>query len=76
MLAVGFVLSSQRVRMIPLEFELFFKATKNKDPDDNGKFRTFSKRRTKQTKMRRQRVESNDERHCRGNQKKTETSRR
>ena len=31
MLAVGFVLSSQRVRMIPLEFELFFKATKNKD---------------------------------------------
>jgi len=31
MLAVGFVLSSQRVKMIPLEFELFFKATKNKD---------------------------------------------
>jgi hypothetical protein len=30
MLGVGFVLSSQRVKMIPLEFELFFRATKNK----------------------------------------------
>lgn len=30
-LAVGFVFSSQRVKMIPLEFELFFKATKNKN---------------------------------------------
>jgi len=31
MLAIGFVLTSQRVKMIPLEVELFFRATKNKD---------------------------------------------
>jgi hypothetical protein len=31
MLAIGFVLGSQRVKMIPLEFQLFFRATKNRD---------------------------------------------
>lgn len=31
MLAIGFVLGSQRVRMIPLEFQLFIKAARCKD---------------------------------------------
>jgi hypothetical protein len=31
MLTVGFVLGSQRIKMIPVEFQLFYKATKNKD---------------------------------------------
>jgi hypothetical protein len=31
LLAIGFVLSSRRVRMIPIEFQLFFRATKNKN---------------------------------------------
>jgi hypothetical protein len=30
MLAVGFALGSQRIKMIPIEFQLFFKASKNK----------------------------------------------
>jgi hypothetical protein len=31
LLAFGFVLGSRRVKMIPLEFQLFFKASKDKD---------------------------------------------
>ena len=31
MLAVGLVLGSQRIRMIPVEFQLFLKASRNKD---------------------------------------------
>ena len=41
MLALGFVLSSQRVKMIPLEFELFFRATKNKDLMTTANFGHF-----------------------------------
>lgn len=31
MLAVGLVLGSQRIRMIPVEFQLFLKASRDKD---------------------------------------------
>ena len=31
MLAVGLVLGSQRIRMMPVEFQLFLKASRNKD---------------------------------------------
>lgn len=67
MLAVGFVVGSQRIKMIPVEFQLFFKATKNKDltviAGAAAVYVVHLLTTAKQTMMRRQRVENHDEEH-------------